>query len=351
MNTDRKQPRLRTLLRWYPRQWRDRYGDELVAMMQDDLAGDAPSVRFRLAIALAGLRERGHDTGLLGDSRSAVERSRAGSLLVLCSWAAFMVAGASFSKLSEHFQQSVAPRMQALSVGSYDVVFVLGILGGLLVLGGATITLPAFVRFLRSGGWPSVRRHFVRAAVATLCAVAALAATRSFAHGLTTAQRNGVDATYSLVFIATALLVAAALGLWTAVAVASVRRMVLSAAVLRVEATLATAVGAAMLVMTVATTLWWWAVASAAPSFLSGSRLDVSSWQDSNIVTTAAGMLVATAFASYGVMRVALSRRYLDQGLAGFAESPTGSRLAGPGPVPYTDTPIPPPLRRPVPPG
>ena len=243
---------------------------------------------------------------------------------MLCSWAAFMLAGASFSKLSEHFRQSVPPRMQTLSVGSYDVVFALGIVGGLLVLAGAAITLPDFVRFLRSGGWPSVRRHFFRATAATLGAVAALAATRNFAHGLTTAQRNGTDGMYSLAFIATALLVAATLGLWTAVAVASVRRMVLSLAVLRLEAGLATAVGAAMLVMTAATALWWEAVGSAAPSFLSGSRQGVSSWLDPNIVTTAAVMLVATACAAYGVIRVARSQRYPDQGSPGFADSPPG---------------------------
>ena len=271
---------------------------------------------------------------------------------MLCSWAAFMLAGASFSKLSEHFRQSVPPPTQTLSVGSYDVVFALGILGGLLVLGGATIAFPAFVRFLRSGGWPSVRRHFVRAAVATLGAVAALVATRSFAHGLTTAQRNGADTTYSLVFIATALLVAVTLGLWTAVAVACVRRVVLSEAVLRVEAALATAVGAAMLVMTVATALWWESVASTAPSFLSGSRFGLSSWQDPNIFTTAAVMLVATTFAAYGVMPRRSVMEVSGPSIFRFYRVAAGVGNGRAGPVPKNrHPPFPPPLRRPVPPG
>ena len=38
------------LLRWYPAAWRERYGDELVALMQ--AVGDQqPSFRFKLSVA------------------------------------------------------------------------------------------------------------------------------------------------------------------------------------------------------------------------------------------------------------------------------------------------------------
>ena len=54
------------LLRWYPPAWRARYGDELAALIDDDLAGRAPTCRFRCSIAAAGLREHAHEAGLAG---------------------------------------------------------------------------------------------------------------------------------------------------------------------------------------------------------------------------------------------------------------------------------------------
>src|ERR1035441_9227472 len=135
-----------------------------MALMEDVLDGRAPSRRLRLSMAWAGLRERGRETGLLGNTAPAVERPRAGSLLVLCAWSAFVVAGSSFAKITEHFGQAVPARAQALSNGSFDTVYVVAIIGGLLVLSGACAAVPAFLRFLRAGGWASLRRHVLRAA-------------------------------------------------------------------------------------------------------------------------------------------------------------------------------------------
>lgn len=57
MNTDDA----RSVLRWYPRQWRHRYGDELVALLED-IFGDEPlSVRCRISMFGAGMIERGRD--------------------------------------------------------------------------------------------------------------------------------------------------------------------------------------------------------------------------------------------------------------------------------------------------
>src|SRR5690348_9135046 len=53
-------PRLGRLLRWYPRAWRERYGDECLAMVEDTLDGRSPGWRLRLGAARAGLRERYH---------------------------------------------------------------------------------------------------------------------------------------------------------------------------------------------------------------------------------------------------------------------------------------------------
>ena len=47
------------LLRWYPRAWRERYGGELAALIQDDLDEGRPAWRLRLSVIGGGLRERG----------------------------------------------------------------------------------------------------------------------------------------------------------------------------------------------------------------------------------------------------------------------------------------------------
>jgi hypothetical protein len=58
------------LLRWYPRAWRERYGEELLALIQDTLDEGRPTWRLRFSVAWGGLRERGHQT------RGAVRQGR-----------------------------------------------------------------------------------------------------------------------------------------------------------------------------------------------------------------------------------------------------------------------------------
>lgn len=306
------------LLKWYPPRWRGRYGEEMVALMEDVLDGQAPSRRLRLSLVWAGLRERGHEAGLLGKTAPAVERARAGSLLVLCAWSVFMVAGISFAKITEHFGQVVPARNLALPNGSFDTVYVVAIVGGLLVVCGACVALPAFLRFLRDGGWPSIRAHVLRAAVSTVVFIGAGAALLGLADTLSPAQRNGgllyhpVVWYYLLAVIATALLAALALGLWTVAAVVITGRLALGQPVLSVEAALAGGLSVAMFLMTAATAVWWGAIASSAPWFLQGirPRQGVSAFSPT-LLETIALMLVACAIAGFGVIRVARSWRDL----------------------------------------
>jgi hypothetical protein len=51
--------RLNRLLRWYPRGWRERYGEEFLALVEDTLDGGRPGWRLHLGVIRAGLRERG----------------------------------------------------------------------------------------------------------------------------------------------------------------------------------------------------------------------------------------------------------------------------------------------------
>jgi len=306
------------LLRWYPQAWRDRYGDEFTALMEDSLDGRRPGARFRLSVAWAGLRERGHREHLLGTAGPAADRARVGSVLVLAAWSAFVVAGSSFAKLSENFRLAVPAPSKGVATSAFDAVFILAFVAGSLVVVGIAIAVPAFVRFLWAGGWSSIAGHVLRAAAATVAAAAALVATVLVARTLTQAQRNGdllyhpVVWYYVVAFVLTALLIAAAIALWTVAAVAATRRMTLPRRVLSGEAVLAAAVMGAMTLMTAATALWWVTVASSAPWFLQGVRPGAAvSRFDPNLAATMLLMLLATAVAAYGTSRVAQSWREL----------------------------------------
>jgi hypothetical protein len=104
-------PRVARLLRWYPRAWRERYGEEFLAVVEDSLDGRPPGWRLRLAVAGYGLRERGY---------------------------------------------------QACRAGRQ-------------VLAGGLAALPAMIRFLRAGGRLKLRRRLSWAAGATVAAAAGVA--------------------------------------------------------------------------------------------------------------------------------------------------------------------------------
>ena len=293
------------MLRWYPPAWRARYGDELMAMIEDEPGARRPTFRFNASMAWHGLRERGHEAGLLGDGASPGERVRSGSLLVLCAWAAFMLAGASFSKASEHFARALPPAGRGVPQVAFDVVAVLGVVGVTLVAVGALLAVPSFVRLLRIGGWTHVRGSVLRASLLTVVTVAGVLTLSEWAQHLSGFQRNGGDGFYAAAFGAWALLAAVTLGQWTGAAVAAARRIEFAAGVLRLQALLAIGVAGVMVVITGATALWWSSMAQSAPWFIDGTARGTSpSPFNLQLVVTLALMLAAALSAVYGVSRI-----------------------------------------------
>jgi hypothetical protein len=297
---------MEAMLRWYPAAWRQRYGEELVVLMEDS---ERPlTLKVKLSLVRAGLREHLHETGLAGGQHPATERARAGSLLVLCAWTAFVLAGASFSKASEHFAQALPVSSGAVPGGAFDIVAVVGSIGATLVALGAIAALPSFVQFLRAGGWASIRRHVIRANVLTTVTVGAVFSLSSWAHHLNEFQRNGGDGLYSGAIAVWALLVAGTLAQWTVVGVVVARKLDLTRRVLRTEAILGVAVAGAMVIITAATALWWGAMAKDAPWFLQGTAIGTHpSPFTFQLIMTMALMFVAVLVATYGVVRIARS--------------------------------------------
>ena len=66
------------LLRWYPRAWRERYGEELLVLIQDTLDEGRPTWRLRLGVIWGGLRERVHQAGQAARAAVVKRLSRSG---------------------------------------------------------------------------------------------------------------------------------------------------------------------------------------------------------------------------------------------------------------------------------
>jgi hypothetical protein len=131
----------------------------------------------------------------------------------------------------------------------------------------------------------------------TLTAFAGLAV---WAGRLTDAQRNGNDLAYGLGAVLFALLVCGSIASVTAAAVATVRRLSLSPAVLRLEGHLAEAVTMAIVVMSVAAAVWWALVAATSPRFFTAGGSPIQP----QAVVVAALMLSAVALSVSGARRV-----------------------------------------------
>ena len=232
---------MKLLLHAYPRRWRTRYGEELLTLLE----AEPLTWRIRGNIVTSGFRER-----LRGSSPP--------QLRVLWAWSLFAIGGMAFQKTSEHWQVVVPNGDRAVPTAAFDTVQAAAVIGSAAILAGVALALPAFLRDLRSGGWPAVRRPILIASAATAVAAAALVAV-ALGHSIGAAS----------VFITFALF---SLFAWTHAAAVSARRL----PALRAHSYLALVVGATMLVMTVAAAVWFASVTAHSPSFVGAAQLAVT---------------------------------------------------------------------------
>jgi hypothetical protein len=300
----------RGILRWYPARWRERYGSELLAMVEDVSEGHAPSLSLRRSLQLAGLKERLREHALVGRDRPPADRVRAGARVILVAWAALVVAGCGFAKFTEHWQVGVPVRDRFVPDLMYGIVVVLAVLGALAVLGVVATALPSLRGALAAGRWRLARRPVLAACGLTVVAVASTAGLAAWAHHLTNAQRNGASLVYSGAFISWALLVVAMVVAWTIAAVAVERHVDMSPRLVR-----AVGIGASVLVVcTVAIAgailVWWIAVARTAPWVLGSNQLGTpaSPWAWP-LAGEAAVAVVAAVIALLGATRLVSAAR------------------------------------------
>jgi len=307
-------PRRERLLRWYPPQWRSRYGDELTALLEDRYgpAGGVP-VGDRIGLVRAGLTERAREGGFVGSTQGRAARLRAGSVLVLCGWTLFLVAGAMFAKFSDNWLAGTPRADRSVASWSYDVVAVAGMLGCAVTLLAAFVAVPAFARFVRHGGWAPVRRPVLRAVVGVAAAAVALGAVLFWAHHLSSHDRNGGGPLYGALFVVVSVAAVAALAWSTAAAVSVVRRIDWPARTLGVLAALAVGICGLMLVTFAGIVTWWVSEVLHAPGVLldgigGGVPFD-SRFVPPTLLVVGSLMVAGLALGLGGTLRIARAAR------------------------------------------
>jgi hypothetical protein len=257
------------LLRFYPPAWRRRYGEELEDLIVEASGSGRVGLRTRLDVALAGSRERLRAAG--PDSQGS-PRARIGWALQALLWAGTLavLAGIVVQRNSEHWRDAVPAGDAGLPTFAFGALVAAALAGGALVLAGVALVLPTLFRFLRGGGWRSLRRRLPAPLTMSALALGAITGLAVWGGSLDPAQRDGGDATYAVAFVLCGMLASAALGSWTGVAAWLVLRLDTSAPTLRVLTWLGVALAAALALIAAAVAVWWIAVATAAPGFLDG---------------------------------------------------------------------------------
>jgi hypothetical protein len=304
------------LLRWYPPAWRARYGDELTALMEDSYESPRHMpARDRLNLVRSGLAERARAIRIIGSSPSPSERVRDGSVLVLCGWALFLVAGGGFGKFTDRWEAGTPTPTRAVAGIGFDTAVAMGLAGCVVVLIAAVLVGPSFARLLRRGGWEQVRRPVVGAVAAIALVVALLVAFAGWAHHLSPSDRNGGLALYTVCFVAMGVLVVGAVGVATAAAVAVGRRTEPTGGTLRILGVLALALTVVMAVLLTGVATWWGAEASGAPHVVLDGIGNGVPYLSSTVPPTLLGagllMLVGLSLGVVGSLRVARSLRPL----------------------------------------
>jgi hypothetical protein len=240
------------LLRWYPRAWRERYGQELLALIQDTLDDGRPTWRLRLGVIWGGLLERGHQA-----------RSRAVKWLTKPNQPTTMVVAGMMVALLPANVMTLPSPPRGSQVAALVALLAAVSLTAAVVAADGLAALPALVRFLRAGGWPKIRRRVAWAGGATAVAGGALAGL-VLAFGSRSATQLNASWGYLAAWLATGTAMAIAIALWATAATGTAKHLTRAPRVRAVQLLLS-AVAGIMVTVVLATLNFWWSVTQAPP--------------------------------------------------------------------------------------
>jgi hypothetical protein len=236
------------LLRWYPRAWRERYGEELLILVQDNLDEGRPAWPLRLSVIWGGLGERGRQARHAAAAwfKRPVWSDRWGTILMAGLVAAFLPRSLA----------PLPPAARAWQAVALDALLAAVALTGAAVLADGLAALPALVRFLRAGGWPRIRRRVARAAGATEVAGGGLVGLIVVPGSSSSAQLN-LSWAWVAGLLVTGLAMAVVIGLWAIAATATARHLTLAPRVRAAQLVLGAVIPAAVTAVVVTQAIWW----------------------------------------------------------------------------------------------
>ena len=312
-------PRPHHDLKWYPRSWRDRYGADFEQFLEDRY-GDGPlPLSARLSMVRSGSLERLRSGGIVGSSVDPDTRVRGASLLVLCAWGVFIVAGSAFAKYTEHWPLATPPVDHWLPATGMAAVQAAAAVGVLILIVAGLACLPAVVQFMRSEGWralwPLVRPMTLSVIAAGAASVGIVAWNNHVGPSTTTPLGLRIAG------VLAGLVVIGALAVSYATLIAFVYRLRISTRVTRILAVLAVAMTLALAVIFAGALTWWISTALHAPWFF-GSLIPRSPTSPAPLPMIVLGlmMLSGLVLAGIGALRIATLRSAV-----GDMTSPTAS--------------------------
>ena len=192
-------------------------------MVEDGLDGQRPTWRLTVSVARAGLRQRGR--ALI--SGRTLARGARGIGSVLNRWWLNLVTANILAFLPALVRASMPAGREWQVTAALAALITVAALTGLTVLAGGLVAFPAFRRFLRSGGWATIRWRVTGAAGATVVAGGVLTGLVLWSRSQTFAQLN-LSAAYFGWVAGTTMALLGALRLWTSAAQAAGRQLDLS---------------------------------------------------------------------------------------------------------------------------
>jgi hypothetical protein len=105
--------RVARLLRWYPRDWRERYGNEFEAMLSSSLSDGKGSLRLSFNVAREGIVTRLRSLNFVGNSAPPLERARASIMTIYLSMLGFLTSAAVLAFYEKGWRR--APALETLS--------------------------------------------------------------------------------------------------------------------------------------------------------------------------------------------------------------------------------------------
>jgi len=303
-------PQHRGALKWYPRIWRDRYGADFELFLQDRYGEESLPMSAQLSMARSGTVERLRSGGIVGCTVDPDTRVRGASLLVLCAWGVFIVAGSAFAKYTEHWSLATPQVDHWLPAAAMGAVQVAAAAGMLIVVVAALISLPALVELVRSDGWselwPLVRPVVLSVTVAGAVSIGIVAWKDHL--GPTTDTPSGLR----IAGVLAGLVVIGALVVTCGTLLAIVYRLRFTPRVTRILGLLAVVMAAALVVIFAGALTWWISTALHAPWFF-GSLVPRSPATPAPLAMIVLGlmMLSGLVLAGIGAVRITMMRSHV----------------------------------------